>query len=63
LSYPSVALSGPSNVRHGAEEAATLTELEQLVRSGLDPVVRGFLLMADDSIVAVLPYALVGRSA
>jgi hypothetical protein len=37
---------------------ATLTELERLVRSVPDPVVRGFLLMADDSIVAVLPYAL-----
>jgi hypothetical protein len=32
--------------------------LEQLVRGVPDPVVREFLLMADDSIVAVLPYTL-----
>ncbi|MGB8943853.1 MAG: methyltransferase [Streptomyces sp.] len=36
----------------------TLTELEQTVRGVPDPVVREFLLMADDSIVAVLPYTL-----
>lgn len=35
-----------------------MTELERLVRGVPDPVVREFLLMADDSIVAVLPYAL-----
>ncbi|GAA2704246.1 methyltransferase [Actinoplanes palleronii] len=40
------------------ERAATLTELERLVRGVPDPVVREFLLMADDSSVAVLPYAL-----
>lgn len=33
-------------------------DLERLVRSAPDPVVREFLLMADDSIIAVLPYAL-----
>ena len=38
--------------------ASTLTELEKLVRGVPDPVVREFLLMADDSIVTVLPYAL-----
>lgn len=38
--------------------ASTLTELEKLVRAVPDPVVREFLLMADDSIVTVLPYAL-----
>ncbi|MGW4020943.1 methyltransferase [Streptomyces sp. NPDC005009] len=38
--------------------ASTLTELEKLVRGVPDPVVREFLLMADDSIVAVLPYTL-----
>ncbi|MFE7183190.1 methyltransferase [Streptomyces erythrochromogenes] len=40
------------------EGARTLTELEQLVRDVPDPVVREYLLMADDSIVAVLPYTL-----
>ncbi len=35
-----------------------MTELEQLVRGVPDPVVREFLLMVDDSVVAVLPYAL-----
>jgi SAM-dependent methyltransferase len=34
------------------------SELERLVRSVPDPIVREFLLMADDSIVAILPYAL-----
>lgn len=42
----------------GHEGAGTLTELKRLVRSVSDPVVREFLLMADDSSVAVLPYTL-----
>ena len=37
---------------------SALTELETLVRGIPDQVVREFMLMADDSIVAVLPYTL-----
>jgi SAM-dependent methyltransferase len=38
--------------------AAVNAELQRLIHSAADPVVREFLLMADDSIVMVLPFAL-----
>ncbi|MGW7824884.1 methyltransferase [Streptomyces puniciscabiei] len=47
--------TGMTSTKSGA---STLTELEKLVRGVPDPVVREYLLMADDSIVAVLPYTL-----